>query len=94
MAKDVVTMLDRDTGNRTNDDAENDDTVRRAQLERISILVGKVSRIEVEDKKMEPKKCNFYNRGFCKGDLIVTFYTIMRFVRDMKSLASLTSKGA
>ena len=57
MARDMVTLLDKDTGN---------ETTRRAQLERISILVGKVSRIEIEDKKIEPKKCNFYNRGFCK----------------------------
>jgi hypothetical protein len=60
MAKDMVTLLDRDTH------TLNDDKVRRDQLERISFLVGKVARIEMKDKKIEPKKCNFYNRGFCK----------------------------
>ena len=62
MAKDILTLL-ADAGSGTS----NNETVRIAQLERILILVGKVSRIEMNDKKMEPKKCNFYNRGFCKN---------------------------
>ena len=61
MARDMVTMLDRETPHTLNDE-----NVRRAQLEKISILIGKVAKIEMEDKKLEPKKCNFYNRGFCQ----------------------------
>ena len=66
MAKDMATLLDGETRNGNNTNYENDVTVKKAQLEKIAILMGKVAGIEVADKKVEPKKCNFYNRGFCK----------------------------
>ena len=36
------------------------------QLTRIVNIVEKTAEIDLEDKKTKSKKCNFYNRGFCK----------------------------
>ena len=70
LAKDVATLLDGETRN-----GENDVTVKRAQLQRIAMVMGKVARIEVEEKNKELKKCNFYNRGFCKmGSACIFFH--------------------
>ena len=68
--------------------------VRIAQIEKILILVGKVSSIEIDDEKMEPEKCNFYNHDFCKRGSHCDFLHNHEVVRRMKSSASVQSKRA
>ena len=50
----------------------NDEKVRKAKLEKISILVGKVAMIDIEDRKLKSKKMQFLHswlmqNGLCLG---------------------------
>ena len=47
--------------------------LKRDQLNRILSLVEAIAKIETKEKRLEVKKCNFYNRGFCSKGLACTF---------------------
>ena len=53
-------MLDGEIREGTNNPYENATSVKKVQLEKITILMEKVAGIELEEKNMEPKKYNFY----------------------------------